>query len=442
MSLRIRVVASIVFVLLLGSVVGLGVAGWQAKRALREELAAALVGGRQTVASAFEDLPRSDHPARDLRQLVATFDGNRHLAALLVDAAGHTVFASRAASASPAPVWFHDLLGDTLPDAHIPAPAPGQGVIVLRLLYANDVGALWSEFVDLAGVLAVSLLLGSIAAWLTVGRALRPLAAFSDAFVRIGSGDYAARAPRNGPAELTRLARGVDDMARRLSAMHARNHALEEQLRTLQDEERADLARDLHDEIGPHLFAVNVDAATARRLIVEGDGRTAIDRLAAIQDAVGHMQALVRDILGRLRPTELIELGLQAAIGELVAFWRARRPEITFAVSVPPDETISRGRRETLYRVVQEGLNNAVRHARPGRIEIVVTSTPDGAASARITDDGLPAARTNSGGYGLIGMRERVSAAGGDLIISRGEAGGWTVLARLPAEQMGEADET
>jgi len=59
-------------VLLLGSVAGVGMAGWQARRALREELAAALTGGRQTVASAFEDLPRSDHPARDLRQLVAT----------------------------------------------------------------------------------------------------------------------------------------------------------------------------------------------------------------------------------------------------------------------------------------------------------------------------------------------------------------------------------
>lgn len=442
MSLRVRVVASIVFVLLLGSVAGLGMAGWQAKRALREELAAALVGGRQTVASAFEDLPRSDHPRRDLRQLVATFDGNRHLAAMLVDGAGRTVFSSRAAAAAPAPAWFRDLLGDALPDAHIPAPAPGQGVIVLRLLFANDVGDLWREFVDLAGVLAVSLLLGSIAAWLTVGRALRPLAAFSDAFVRIGSGDYAARAPRSGPAELTRLARGVDDMARRLSAMHARNHALEEQLRTLQDEERADLARDLHDEIGPHLFAVNVDAATARRLIAEGDTRTAIDRLAAIQDAVGHMQALVRDILGRLRPTELIELGLQAAIGELIAFWRARRPEIAFDVRVPQDDAITPARRETLYRVVQEALNNAVRHARPGRIEIVLTSTPDGGASARITDDGPPTARTSSGGYGLIGMRERVTAAGGELTISRGQAGGWTVLAQLPKGQASEADDT
>ncbi len=196
MSLRIRVVTAIVLVLLLGSVAGLGVAGWQAKRALREELAAALVGGRQTVASAFEDLPHSDHPARDLRQLVATFDGNRHLAAMLVDDQRQTDFRLARRAGRPAPGWFRALLGDALPDAHVPAPVAGGGVVVLRLLYANDVGALWREFIDLAGVLAASVILGAIAAWLTVGRALRPLAAFSDAFVRIGSGDYAARVPR------------------------------------------------------------------------------------------------------------------------------------------------------------------------------------------------------------------------------------------------------
>ena len=186
MSLGPRVVIAIALVHgpLLGSVAGVGLAGWQAKWALRAELAAALAGARQTVASAYEDLPRSDHPARDLRQLVATFDGNLHLAATLVDAHGDVIFASHVSPALGAPRWFRDLLGDTLPDAHIPAPAPAQGTIVLRLLFANDVGALWREFEDLAGVLAVSWLLGSVMVWLAVGRALRPLASTFSVRVR------------------------------------------------------------------------------------------------------------------------------------------------------------------------------------------------------------------------------------------------------------------
>ena len=434
MSLRTRVVIAIALVLLLGSVAGVGLAGWQAKWALRAELAAALAGARQTVASAYEDLPRSDHPARDLRQLVATFDGNLHLQATLVDARGDVIFASRASPALGAPRWFRDLLGDSLPDAHISAPSPAQGTIVLRLLFANDVGALWREFVDLAGVLAVSWLLGSITVWLAVGRALKPLASFSDAFVRIGAGDYGASVPEKGPVELVRLGHGVNDMARSLMVMRRQNRALEEQLRTLQDEERADLARDLHDEIGPHLFAVNVDAATARRMIIAGESGPALDRLSAIQQGAAHMQGLVRDILGRLRPTELIDLGLAAAVDELVAFWRGRNPAIGFQISLPPDEAVAPALRETIYRVIQEGLNNAVRHGRPTRVAVSVMFDDKPWVTVRIVDDGAPPDRPDGAGYGLIGMRERVEAAGGVLTIVRGQNGGWTVLARFPSE--------
>jgi len=434
MSLRVRVVAAIALVLLLGAVAGVGVAGWQARQALHEELAAALTGGRQTVASAFEDLPRSDHPARDLRQLVATFDGNRHLAAALQDDRGAMIVTSRLTPATAAPAWFGALLRTPAPIARIAAPVAGHQTIVLTPVFANDVGALWTEFIDLAVVLAISLLIGSAVVWLTVGRALRPLADFSAAFVRIGSGDYGAKVREEGPEELTRLGRGVNDMARRLGVMQIRNRGLEEQLRTLQDEERADLARDLHDEIGPHLFAANVDAAMARRLIDEGRPGEALEQLAAIQAAVGHMQALVRDILGRLRPTELIELGLTAAIGELVAFWRARHPSIRFEVRTPPDEAdIEEPMRETVYRVIQESLNNAVRHGRPERIDVDVVVAPGGEVTVRVTDDGAPSGRPDGAGYGLIGMRERVAAARGELSVARGEAGGWTVIARLPA---------
>ena len=118
MSLRVRVVVAIALVLLFGSVVGTAVAGWQAKQALREELAAALAGGRQTVQSAFEDLPRSDHPARDLRQLIATFDGNRHVAATLIDPAARVRLSPRGPRRpQPAPAWFAG------PAAHAAAPS-------------------------------------------------------------------------------------------------------------------------------------------------------------------------------------------------------------------------------------------------------------------------------------------------------------------------------
>jgi two-component system sensor histidine kinase UhpB len=173
----------------------------------------------------------------------------------------------------------------------------------------------------------------------------------------------------------------------------------------------------------------------ARGLIAEGKAADAVRQVEAIQQSVAHMQRLVRDILGRLRPTELIDLGLAAAIGELAAFWSARHPAIAFAVRVADDEILAadEASREILYRVVQEALNNAVRHGRPNRIAVDVGRQNPGEVFARISDDGAPGGAPGATGFGLTGMRERVAAAGGALDIVRGQAGGWTVTARLPA---------
>jgi two-component system sensor histidine kinase UhpB len=441
MSLRFRVVAAIAVLLLTGSVVGTALAGWQANQVLREELAAALAGGRQAVAGAYASLPRSDNPSRDLDRLVAAFDGDRHLIATLLDRRKRVELRSRPLSVRPAPAWFAGLFHPVARPLTLPVPGPVGGWIVLSPLAANDVAAIWAEFMDLTGVLSLSFVVGSGLVWLTVGQALRPLSDLSAAFVLIGSGDYSATVREAGPPELARLGRGVNEMAGRLAAMQAQTRRLEDQLRTLQDEERADLARDLHDEIGPHLFAVNVDAAMARRLIDEGRAVDALKPITAIHDAVRHMQSLVRDILGRLRPTELIEVGLKAAIDELAAFWSARHPGIVFSVRVPDDGTLAVADdvRETLYRVIQEGLNNAVRHGRPGRIDVEVARGGDGEILARVTDDGEAGGKPDGVGFGLRGMRERVAAVNGRLTIERGrDGGGWTVAAKLAAFPRGE----
>ena len=446
MSLRLRVVVAIAMVFFFGAVVGTAVAGWQAKQVLREELVAALAGGRQTLSGAFETLPRSDHPARDLTRLIASFDGNRHVAAAWIGGQGQRIAASAPLPARPPPAWFADLFHPPVQSVQVAVPGPdGGGSVVLAPVFTNDVAGVWAEFIDLISVLSVSFLLGAVVVWFTVGRALRPLSEFSAAFVRIGSGDYSARVRQAGPLELMRLGWGVNDMVDRLGAMQAKTHALEDQLRNLQDEERADLARDLHDEIGPHLFAVNVDAAMARRLIGEGQSAEALVQVEAIEGAVAHIQRLVRDILGRLRPTELFELGLAAAINELVAFWRARNPAIRFEVNVPHDEslTIPDRVRETLYRVIQEALNNAVRHGRPSLIEIEIGRGAGDVVFARVTDNGAPVDKPDGIGFGLIGMRERVAAAYGKLTISR-RTTGWELTALLPrsepADDVEEAD--
>jgi two-component system sensor histidine kinase UhpB len=384
--------------------------------------------GRLETVRAVAEMPLSSNPDRQLAPLIADFDGNRHLQAWLITAQGEVMATSRPAPADPPPDWFYYLLRQDVPPVRIAVPA--GGTIELWPVYSNDMQAVWAEFLDLVLVLALASIGGAALVFVVVGRALRPLQTVGEVLPRIGRGDYAARAPLEGPPELVRLGRGVNEMATHLAAMRDRNRTLEEQLLTLQDEERADIARDLHDEIGPQLFAANIDAATAASLIGAGRPEEALHQVRSIAGAIGHIQRLVRDILQRLRPTHLAELGLSSAILELIAFWKARRPEIEFQTTLADDLELPEGLQETLYRIVQESLSNAVRHGAPRSIRIAIDWSADG-ARVQVVNDGV-AEVAGTPGYGLTGMAERVAAGGGALTAGPTAAGLWSVEAVLP----------
>ena len=405
-------------------------------------------GARQTVASAFEDLGRSDHPARDLRQLVATFDGNRHVRAVLIDAQGRAAAASSVTrpALAGAGAWFARLLGPTPSPARLAVPGAPNGYqsILIEATPALDVSALWTEFSGVVLLLCASSAIGLGLVYLAIGAALRPLRDLSEGFRRIGAGDYASRVAERGTSELKSLEQGFNAMAEQLAEMDGRNRLLETQLLTLQDEERADLARDLHDEIGPHLFAVNVDAQVIGGLAGSDRADDIRNHVKSIQAGVGHMQRLVREILSRLRPTRATELGLNAALADLAAFWQARRPDMAIELEVPKAEKgLTETLKDVIYRVVQEGLANAVRHADARRVEVSVRLAR-GEAVVRVKDDGAGVAAASDtapgvavGGLGLIGMRERVRAPPACWSSIRGGAngdGGWEVTARLPLE--------
>ncbi|MBV9747633.1 MAG: HAMP domain-containing protein, partial [Acetobacteraceae bacterium] len=363
-------------------------------------------------------------------------DGNRHVRAALLDRNGAIAAESRLVRpAAETPGWFRRLIAPELAPVEISAGSGPSRRFLMRLWAnpTNEVGEVWGEFRDFATVLAVFCLLASLLVFWTVGRTLRPLDRLRSGLSSVGAGDYAARVAAHGPPELAALAHGFNSMAARLAEAQLRNARLNEQLMTLQEEERADLARDLHDEIGPSLFAVNVTAATIQQLAAAGRTSEIPGQVRAIQDVVGHVQRYVKAILGRLRPVHAVELGLQPAVEALAAFWRARYPAIAFDLDISTDEAdLDDATKEVIYRVVQEGLANAVRHGKPGRIGVAVR-TRSGMILAEVTDNGTVTDALAEPGFGLSGMRERVSARDGTLAIRRGAAGsGWTILASLP----------
>lgn len=456
MSLRARLTASLVLVLVLSLCAGGAVAGWHALRSVRAEMQAAMEVGAQTLGNGLHEMP-AGAPGAALVHLVHAFDGDRHVQAVLLDAAGRERAASRLPPpAAPVPGWFVGLLSPPLGAASF---AAGGGTIVLRPYPPNEVGEVWTQLKDDCVAVGLFCGLSLLLTSLVAGHALRPLARLSLAIRAVGSGDYGVRVQAAGPPELARLAHGVNAMAARLQAAQARNARLQDQLLALQDEERADLARDLHDEIGSFLFAVHLDVAAVEQATRAGRPDEAIERAGAIRDAVAHMQAHVRAMLKRLRPANPVEVGLAPALGNLVAFWRARRPGIDFALQVAAaGDGLAAATLAAAYRLVQESLSNAIRHGDPSRVEVGIEvgggTADDGAAGdgtmlvVQVRDDGVglgasggrgagireAATRPEAeSGLGLTGMRERIEALGGTLHVAAGRHGrGLAVTARLP----------
>jgi two-component system sensor histidine kinase UhpB len=420
-TLHGRVMLAACAALAVSLAVGALALAWDARRSVASELASAMASAAQAVRGEVQDASASGAESGVLPRLVKVFDGNRHVRAVLLDPAG----AARATShphvpENPPPGWFIGLI-----DPHAPAErlsAPGGAAVLLEPAPVNEIGEVWTGLRDALLIVALLMVLAVVLIRRAVTQALKPLQAVSAALARVGAGDFEARVAAGGTVELEGLAQGFNAMAGQLDSIDRENRRLHEQLATVQDEERAEIARDLHDEIGPYLFAVNIDAAANP------------PRVELIQAAVSHMQTQVIDMLRRLRPLRAVEFGLVSAIEDLVGFWRARRSDVVFDLTLDIDDAaLGLGLREVFYRVAQEALSNAVRHGAPSRIALSVEIAAGEVAVLRVADNGAAAQRP--GGrprFGLAGMRERIALLGGELSIDPGSGQGWTVTARVP----------
>jgi signal transduction histidine kinase len=203
------------------------------------------------------------------------------------------------------------------------------------------------------------------------------------------------------------------------------------------EQERRRWARELHDETLQALAGLRVGLSAALRG-GEEEVRSAVElAVESVTEEIANLRALIVE----LRPAALDEYGTAAAIESLAERTAARQG---ISVETHVDLAFERGEEpgrhtpeleSTTYRLVQEALTNAVRHADATRIRIDVTEH-DGCVDVVVADDGrgFDPANANSGGFGLTGMRERVELAGGELDIDSGPSG-TTVKARLPARR-------
>ncbi len=433
-SLRFRLIRTIVLVMLLTMALGSVLIYWHAVRKVETEMRAAIAVGSRIAANAIDDGEEVTNPRRRLELLVADFNGDRHLRAFYLDASKMIAMSSRLMPPeSPVPEWIFRLLSGAPKTSHVKLPPSfaGQGSIMLQTDAHNEVGEVITDVKLYFVILSSFCLLVLLLLFFSLGRALRPLQDLTAACARIGTGDYEARVSGGGSSEIVELENGFNRMAGQLADMHERARRLREQLDVVQEDERVELARNLHDEISPLLFSVEVDAISVQELAQATGLAEAEERAKGIQSAVADMKANVKHILGQLRPAGLASLDLPSAIANLVGHWKARKPDLVFELDIP---TSSWGMRHdaALYSIVREGVANAVKHAEARHIRVSIRDGGDDALGIEITDDGRGLVKGGSG-YGIIGMKERAALLGGTLTVeNRTGAKGVVLRARLP----------
>jgi two-component system sensor histidine kinase UhpB len=224
----------------------------------------------------------------------------------------------------------------------------------------------------------------------------------------------------------------------RLGAALAENRRLAQENLRIQEVERKHLARELHDELGQYLNAIKIDAVAIRE---NGAGDAAFSTSAseAIIHTVDHVHAAVSDMIARLRPVALDELGLVAALEHCVDHWRQRLPNTRFELTVHGIfEDLSEPLNLTLYRLIQEGLTNIYKHAHAKQATITLERIRSierdrDELSLAVADDGCGMeSSTRTSRFGLSGIRERVEMAGGTFRLESAPGRGLRFEAHLP----------
>ncbi|MGH7156347.1 MAG: ATP-binding protein [Acetobacteraceae bacterium] len=263
----------------------------------------------------------------------------------------------------------------------------------------------------------------------------------ADGFDRLERGDYRP-IPPVGIAELRRVGEQFNHLARSLHRVTDDNHRLIDKLESVQEQERKELAAELHDAIGPALFGIRAETACIMRSVPHNEAAASpvLRSARMIAELTDGIQKLNYRMLDRLRPLVLEQMGLAEALRRLVGSSQRRYPQITWSLTIPevfdePPEAL----RLMLYRAAEESVTNVIRHAGASAVEIRLRRHV-GHITVCVRDDGhgLPADFRH--GFGLLGMGERVRRFCGSMTIANATLSG--VLLEVSVPEQSQADVT
>ncbi|MDO9104325.1 MAG: histidine kinase [Methylovulum sp.] len=270
--------------------------------------------------------------------------------------------------------------------------------------------------------------------YVSISRILRPARLIVEGLEQMKKGDLSVRLPDFAVAEWQRTAIAINQLAASQQQLLAEHSKLAVRLMTIQDEERCYLARELHDELGQCLAAINAVAASITQT-AEQDCPALVPEAQTVSRITGHIMATVRGLLLRLRPYELDVLGLSVSLESLVAKWNSHSGGKTrYQLVIDGDcGQLPATLPTVIFRSVQECLTNAAKHAHAAHVKVTLITGSE-FVTLRIEDDGITAdlPYPDNAGIGLLGIRERITTLAGHMRLTTIQPHGLSVHIHLP----------
>lgn len=453
---RTQLLVAVAAINLLAALVAGAVSIFNTRTATQVEMEASLEVAQRFVAATLKDLSAQGKLDQLNQELPLQLKHLRHVRIMFMDDSGQLNIVSPHAadsSAEPyAPAWFAALVRPEIADRKVRVIAGKANPIVVLGEPADEIAEAWQDFASLAVVWLGINALVLIILYVVLGRVLDPLANLSKGMLLLEDGHYTTRLKPSKVKELAAITNRFNTLAGALDMAREENSRLYRQLITVQEEERREIANELHDEAGPCLFGIAANASSIQTIADRLPKERTVEisrRVGEILSIAERLKAMNRALIKKLRPGPLGRVTLAELIAELTAGLQGRHLDTQIHTELgklaksygePVDLTV--------YRCIQEAITNAIRHGHAANITVELTEKDVAGTNGRkraaetvqltVTDDGKGMAPSTPKGFGLTTMTERVRSLGGACVVESAPSKGTSIRVEIPVQREGK----
>jgi two-component system, NarL family, sensor histidine kinase UhpB len=320
----------------------------------------------------------------------------------------------------PPPYWFIFLiekLSEEIFFSKINIDQRGEmkGYIVIKPEPIYEYAEIWQQIKVGLWIIGAFLILINIIVLILFSHMIKPINKIIEGFEKLEAGNYKSKINKSNILELDIIGKKFNSMINNLRQSNDKIHKLSQNLINVQEQEKSELARDLHDELGQSLTALQAEAASISKSTKKSSRDDAIFNVIQLSK---NMMLSTREIIKKLNLGLIEDLGFESALIELFENWKRRFKGVKFEYKIEDKALRKITKQETahLYRIFQEALTNISKHSEPKNIKITLKSFDQGNKTRiLISNDGIKSNLVNNEGLGLIGIAERVGQINGSL---------------------------